>query len=180
MHPGCDLGRRTRKGGYFWRGIEFDLHDLDLLDSMKQRDGFGSSTWLRPSGRWAMVCACSLAMGAALAGAPQQVQPSSAQTGSGSAPAAEPGANHQAAGAGSQAMPSPPIGSLNPDALNAERREQIAAGSARLLKLATELKAEVDKSSKDTLSVSVIRKAEEIEKLAHSVKEKMRLGAGPT
>jgi hypothetical protein len=28
--------------------------------------------------------------------------------------------------------------------------------------------------------VSVIRKAEEIEKLAHSVKEKMRLAAGPT
>jgi hypothetical protein len=180
MHPGCDLGRRTRKGVHFWRRIEFDLHDLDLLDSMKQRDGIGSSTWLRPSGRWAMVCVCILAMGAALAGAPQQVQPSSAQTDSGSAPTAEPGASHPAAGAASQATPSPPNGGLNPDALNAERKEQIAAGSARLLKLATELKAEVDKSSKDTLSVSVIRKAEEIEKLAHSVKEKMRLAAGPT
>jgi hypothetical protein len=147
---------------------------------MKQRDGFSSSTWLRPGGRWAMVCVCILAMGAALAGAPQQVQPNSAQTGSGSTPPAEPGANHPAAGAPSLATPSPPNGSLSPDALNAERREQIAAGSARLLKLATELKAEVDKSSKDTLSVSVIRKAGEIEKLAHSVKEKMRLGAGPT
>ena len=56
----------------------------------------------------------------------------------------------------------------------------VATNRARLLKLATELKAEVDKSSKDTLSVSVIRKAEEIEKLARSVKETTRLGAGPT
>jgi hypothetical protein len=36
------------------------------------------------------------------------------------------------------------------------------------------LKAQVDKSTKDTLSVDVIKKAEEIEKLAHSVKERMK------
>jgi hypothetical protein len=180
MHPCGNPGRGTRKGGRFWRGIKFDLHDLDLLDSMNQRDEVVSPTWLRPSGRWAVVCVCILAMGAALAGTPQQVQPSSAQTGSGPAPATEPGANHPATGAASTATPSPPTGELNPGALNTGRREQIAAGSARLLKLATELKAEVDKSSKDTLSVSVIRKAEEIEKLARSVKETTRLGAGPT
>ena len=40
--------------------------------------------------------------------------------------------------------------------------------------LATDLKAQVDKSTKDTLSVDVIKKAEEIEKLAHSVKERMK------
>ena len=56
-----------------------------------------------------------------------------------------------------------------------ERKRQIADDSARLLKLASDLKAEVDKTSKDTLSLGVIRKAEEIEKLAHSVKEKMKL-----
>jgi hypothetical protein len=55
-----------------------------------------------------------------------------------------------------------------------ERKKQIADDSAELLKLATDLKAEVDKTSKDTLSVNVIRKADEIEKLAHSVKEKMK------
>jgi hypothetical protein len=43
-----------------------------------------------------------------------------------------------------------------------------------LLVLATDLKAQVDKSTKDTLSVDVIKKAEEIEKLAHSVKERMK------
>jgi hypothetical protein len=74
-------------------------------------------------------------------------------------------------------MPEP--GDQNHDAVNAERKKQIADESAMLLKLATELKAEVDKTSKDTLSLDVIRKADEIEKLAHDVKEKMKLETGP-
>ena len=44
----------------------------------------------------------------------------------------------------------------------------------KLLKLATELKESVDKTSKSTLSLNVIKKAEEIERLAHSVKDKMK------
>jgi hypothetical protein len=63
-------------------------------------------------------------------------------------------------------------------AANAERRKQIADDTAKLLKLAADLKAEVDKTSKDTLSLGVIRKADEIERLAHSVKEKMKLSVG--
>lgn len=55
------------------------------------------------------------------------------------------------------------------------QKRQIADDSALLLKLASDLKAEVDKTSKDTLSLGVIRKAQEIEKLAHSVKEKMKV-----
>ena len=66
----------------------------------------------------------------------------------------------------------------NIEAANIERKKQISDDSAKLLKLATDLKAEVDKTSKDTLSLGVIRKAEEIEKLAHSVKEKMKLTMG--
>ncbi|MGA2218979.1 MAG: hypothetical protein ABSG51_12875 [Terracidiphilus sp.] len=62
---------------------------------------------------------------------------------------------------------------------NAERKKQIASDSAKLLKLATDLKTEVDKTNKDTLSLNVIRKADEIEKLAHDVKEKMKLSVGP-
>jgi hypothetical protein len=65
-------------------------------------------------------------------------------------------------------------------AVNVERKKQIADDSALLLKLATALKAEVDKTNKDTLSLDVIRKADEIERLAHSVKEKMKLSAGAT
>jgi hypothetical protein len=64
------------------------------------------------------------------------------------------------------------------EAANAERKKQINAESAKLLKLAIELKAEVDKTDKDTLSIGVIRKADAIEKLAHSVKEKMQLTVG--
>jgi hypothetical protein len=63
-------------------------------------------------------------------------------------------------------------------AANAERRKQVADDTERLLKLATDLKTEVDKTTKDTLSLGVIRKADEIEKLAHSVKEKMKLTMG--
>jgi hypothetical protein len=63
-------------------------------------------------------------------------------------------------------------------AANAERKKQIAEDSAMLLKLATDLKAEVDKTGKDTLSLNVIRKADEIERLAHNVKEKMKLTVG--
>jgi hypothetical protein len=64
------------------------------------------------------------------------------------------------------------------DAANVERRKQIADDSAKILELATELKKEVDKTDKDTLSINVIKKAEMIEKLAKGVREKMKLTAG--
>jgi len=57
---------------------------------------------------------------------------------------------------------------------NTERQQQIQRDTDRLLQLATELKQAVDKSNEDTLSLDVIKKAEEVERLAHSVKEKMR------
>jgi len=63
-------------------------------------------------------------------------------------------------------------------AANAERKKQIAEDSAKLLKLSIDLEFEVEKATKGTLSLNVIRKAEEIEKAAHSVKEKMKLGVG--
>jgi hypothetical protein len=57
---------------------------------------------------------------------------------------------------------------------NIERQKKIVEDTAKLLSLATELKGDVDKSDKNTLSLDVIKKADEIEKLAHSVKEKMK------
>jgi hypothetical protein len=57
---------------------------------------------------------------------------------------------------------------------NNDRQKRLVADTDKLLALATDLKAQVDKSTKDTLSVDVIKKAEEIEKLAHSVKERMK------
>ena len=59
-----------------------------------------------------------------------------------------------------------------------ERKKQIADESTQLLSMALALKAEVDKTNKDTLSINVIRKADEIEKLARTVKEKMKQSSG--
>lgn len=59
-------------------------------------------------------------------------------------------------------------------ALNDQRQKQLVEDTNKLLTLATQLKEEVDKSTKDTLSISVIKKADEIEKLAKSVKDKMK------
>lgn len=58
--------------------------------------------------------------------------------------------------------------------LNKQRQEALKRDTDKLLKLSTELKQYVDKSSEGVLSLDVVRKAEEIEKLAHSVKEKMK------
>jgi hypothetical protein len=83
-----------------------------------------------------------------------------------------------------------PVPGLNPDAhenperaklerelakkANRERQVQLQRDTDNLLKLANELKQYVDKSNEHTLSLDVVKKAEEIEKLAHSVKEKMK------
>jgi hypothetical protein len=100
----------------------------------------------------------------------------------------------------SQSSPNPPV--LNSDAVGlasvtpelkqgnadsgkqgvapatSERKKQLSDDSAKLLVLAIALKAEVDKSSKDTLSLQVIRRADEVEKLARSLKEHMKPAAG--
>lgn len=55
-----------------------------------------------------------------------------------------------------------------------ERFEQMKRDAQNLLKLTTELKEYVDKANENTLSLDVIKKAEQIERLARSVKEKMR------
>ena len=79
----------------------------------------------------------------------------------------------------------PPPDDTNPDVpsrlqkdmekkANEQRQADLKRDTERLLKLSTELKEYVDKSNENILSLDVIKKAEEIEKLAHSVKTKMR------
>jgi hypothetical protein len=86
--------------------------------------------------------------------------------------------------------PPPHIGDLNPPADEDEARARITrdmekkaakaraaalkADTDKLLKLSVELKDYVDKADENVLSLDVIKKAEEIEKLAKSVKDKMR------
>jgi hypothetical protein len=55
-----------------------------------------------------------------------------------------------------------------------ERIAALKSDTDKLLKLSLELKSSVDKSDENVLSLDVIKKAEEIEKLARSVKDKMK------
>lgn len=59
---------------------------------------------------------------------------------------------------------------------NSDRQKEIVADTARLLKLAQQLNVDVSKTNKDTLSLNVVREAGEIEKLAKTVKDKMKEG----
>jgi hypothetical protein len=56
----------------------------------------------------------------------------------------------------------------------AERQKQLVADTDKLLLLTTALKEQVNESNKDVLSLDMIKKAEEIEKLAHNVKERIK------
>lgn len=55
-----------------------------------------------------------------------------------------------------------------------DRQKHLQADTARLVELSNQLKDEVNKAGKYETSVTAIRKAEEIEKLAHSVRERMK------
>jgi hypothetical protein len=55
-----------------------------------------------------------------------------------------------------------------------EQQKRLIADTDKLLSLAIDLKAEVDKSGTATMSVDEIKKADEIERLAHSVKQRLK------
>jgi hypothetical protein len=68
-------------------------------------------------------------------------------------------------------------------ARNEDRQKELKNDTEKLFQLATELKDHVGKTDENTLSLDVIRKAEEIEKLAKKVREKMKadyMMPGPT
>ena len=78
---------------------------------------------------------------------------------------------------GSRQQPSQP----DPDVLkkmekarSKERYDDLKRDSEKLLELATELKQQVDKSGENILSMDVVKKCDEIEKLAKSVRGKMK------
>ena len=73
----------------------------------------------------------------------------------------------------------PLMGSLNEEMAverNIARQRTIVGQSDQLLALAIKLKTDVAKSNSDELSVAVVKEAAEIEKLAKSIKNKMRNG----
>ncbi|HUY82272.1 MAG TPA: hypothetical protein VMU92_11165 [Acidobacteriaceae bacterium] len=61
-------------------------------------------------------------------------------------------------------------------ARNNERQKAIISQSAQLLALAKKLNADASRSNANQLSVTVVKEAAEIEKLAKSIKDKMRRG----
>jgi hypothetical protein len=95
-------------------------------------------------------------------------------------------------GAAQASQPSPPLPGATPQPsptedpweiqqrkemikkVNLQRQQEIKKDTEKLLQLATELKQSVDKSNENTLSLDVIKKAEQIEKLAKVVKDKMK------
>lgn len=64
---------------------------------------------------------------------------------------------------------------LNIEAYNKKREKDIADDSRKLLSLAIALNADLERSSGSALSSDTINKAKQIEKLAHDVKENMRI-----
>jgi hypothetical protein len=151
------------------------------MEYRKTDDKSESRNAERSSGRsrcgpWVRNCAAAVVVGSVLLSAQQTQQ--NGQQSSSSQPAGETGPDRAWTTSPQIALPIAQTGQQSFDAANTERRKQIADDSQRLLKLATDLKTEVDKTTKDTLSLSVIRKADEIEKLAHNVKEKMKLTTG--
>jgi len=65
--------------------------------------------------------------------------------------------------------------------MNADRQKSMVADANRLLKLVQELDAQVTSANPGSLNADQLRRLAEIEKLAHSVKDKMRtsLAAAP-
>ncbi len=77
-------------------------------------------------------------------------------------PHAEPESNQASAPSGNSAQ-------AEKSAIDPEK-QNLVNECEQLLKLATALKTEVDKTTKDTLSIKVVRQAGEIEQLAHKAK----------
>jgi hypothetical protein len=55
-----------------------------------------------------------------------------------------------------------------------ERQKRLVEDTDKLLELTTALKEQVNETDKNVLPVDMLKKAEQIEKLAHSVKERIK------
>ena len=86
----------------------------------------------------------------------------------------QPGARHPIAGADDDNVFQQQQQKEMAKQANLQRQQEIKKDAEKLLELATELKQSVDKSNENTLSLDVVKKAEQIEKLAKNVKEKMK------
>ncbi len=58
--------------------------------------------------------------------------------------------------------------------INLQRQKEMTSDTAKLVELAHQLKSDTDKGTPNALSILEIRRAELIEKLAHSIQNKMK------
>lgn len=89
----------------------------------------------------------------------------------------QPASSSSPLGTGTDSAPDPFRASMDARRLrmqNDDRYKRMVTDTEKLLALSTELKEDVSKANKNELSLDVIKKAAEIEKLAHDVKERMR------
>jgi hypothetical protein len=121
--------------------------------------------------RSGLACVCMTLMAPVAGIAQSQSTNATKDTNKVTLPVTADNAQSVTAPAGNPAMKSA-LKNLSPAA--AALQKQLADDSRELLALAVSLKTEVDKTNQNMLSVAVIRKAEEIEKLAHNVKDKMK------
>ncbi len=79
-----------------------------------------------------------------------------------------------------QAQPGPPLPASTPAAQSKPaapvdpKKEQLKADSAKLAKAAAELKAMLNKTDVNTMSLEVIKKAQEVQQLAKQVQKEMK------
>ena len=57
---------------------------------------------------------------------------------------------------------------------NEQRHKRMLDDANKMVQLSNELKADVEKTQKDELSIEVLKKAAEVEKLAHDVQQRMK------
>jgi hypothetical protein len=118
--------------------------------------------WIRRRGVELCLLACCVALGLAASAGLLRGHAQSAPAPTTAAPEKVASAPTPAAGQ----QEKPPTGNTADEA----QKQEIASECADLLKMATDLKSAVDKTTRDTLSVTVVRKAGEIEQLAHKVR----------
>lgn len=141
---------------------------IDLPDRERWRFGW-------PIGNWRQVCTGVLFVVAATCIA-QDGRPAATEAAGAGVTARDSSTNTAAPQADNTANQTKQQNALPADM---ERKKQISDESTQLLAMAVALKAEVDKTNKDVLSINVIRKADQIEKLARTVKERIKQGSGP-